>query len=466
MEHRWMFWKRRRHLVTFLAFLGFFNVNILRTNFSYALGPMTSYHNVTLDNGTVVEKQDFSWKIQDQSNILRAFFFGYVTTQILGGWLGACLGGSRVFGVGVAFTALFTLLTPLMANTSFYLVITIRLMQGLFEGVTYPSIIAVWSRWAPPQERALLVSIAFSGNYFSIIVTSKVCSLIANTLGWPYIFYITGIIGLIWCAVWWTVVKDKPEDDPHISPEELKFLKENLDYGPNDFIPKHIIYPWDKFVMSMPVWAIVVAHICMSWSLIILVVELPMFMRDAYNYEIDRTGLISFLPHLLMAVLMPVAGTLADWLRNTEVLTTTQVRKVFNCGAFISQAILLFLAGHLHSANGALLCQIMATGLSAFAWAAFSVNHLDIAPQHASVLMGLSNTFACVTGLLGPYFISYIIREGSVDQWQFVFNVTIVVYLVGALFYWIFASGERQQWAKVDLPAADTLSRPQRSHVI
>ncbi|KAG8259601.1 hypothetical protein J6590_008636 [Homalodisca vitripennis] len=50
-----MFWKRRRYLVAFLAFLGFFTAHSLRWNLVYALGPMRTPYNVTLDNGTVVE---------------------------------------------------------------------------------------------------------------------------------------------------------------------------------------------------------------------------------------------------------------------------------------------------------------------------------------------------------------------------------------------------------------------------
>ncbi|XP_046664264.1 vesicular glutamate transporter 1-like [Homalodisca vitripennis] len=465
-EQRWMFWKRRRHLVAFLAFLGFFTVNLLRSNFFNAVNPMRTLYNVTLDNGTVVEKQDVTWNFWEIFTILRAFIFGNAVTQILGGWLGACLGGTQVFGVAVALSALFSLVTPFLVNMDVVnILIAIRFIGGLFEGVTYPSIIAVWSRWAPPQERARLVTIAFSGSYFSIVVTPPVYRFIANTLGWSYIFYISGIIGLIWFVVWWTVVKDKPEDDPHISTEELKYLRDNLDSGPNDYIPKHIIYPWDQFITSMPVWAIVVAHTCMSWGFT-LQTELPVFMTDIYNYRIDETWLM-FLPYLLVAVLMPAGGVLADWLRNSEVLTTTQVRKVFICVTFISQAILVLLAGHLNSFNGSLLCLVLAIGLSAFAWAAFSVNHLDIAPQHASVLMGLSNTFACVSSFLGTHLTGYIIGERNLEQWQYAFYVIIAVYLVGALLYWAFASGERQRWAPpAPTPESESLSLPQRSHVI
>lgn len=39
----------------------------------------------------------------------------------------------------------------------------------------------------------------------------------------------------------------------------------------------------------------------------------------------------------------------------------------------------------------------------------FSVNHLDVAPQHASVLMGISNTFATIPGIVSPIITGYIV---------------------------------------------------------
>ncbi|KAG8259612.1 hypothetical protein J6590_008647 [Homalodisca vitripennis] len=135
-EQRWMFWKRRRHLVAFLAFLGFFTVNLLRSNFFNAVNPMRTLYNVTLDNGTVVEKQDVTWNFWEIFTILRAFIFGNAVTQILGGWLGACLGGTQVFGVAVALSALFSLVTPFLVNMDVVnILIAIRFIGGLFEAV-------------------------------------------------------------------------------------------------------------------------------------------------------------------------------------------------------------------------------------------------------------------------------------------------------------------------------------------
>lgn len=68
-----------------------------------------------------------------QGLVLSSFFYGYIGTQLLGGWLGARYGGATVYGIGVFSTALLTLVTPLFANISVYLLIFLRIIEGLFE---------------------------------------------------------------------------------------------------------------------------------------------------------------------------------------------------------------------------------------------------------------------------------------------------------------------------------------------
>jgi len=49
----------------------------------------------------------------------------------------------------------------------------------------------------------------------------------------------------------------------------------------------------------------------------------------------------------------------------------SQVRKVFNCGAFVSQTIFMYLASNSTSEVGSIICLTMAVGLGAFAWSGF-----------------------------------------------------------------------------------------------
>ncbi|XP_075233605.1 major facilitator superfamily transporter 9 isoform X3 [Lycorma delicatula] len=389
-------------------------------------------------------ERDFDWDSKIQGLVLSSFFYGYIFTQLLGGWMGARYGGATVYVIGVFSTALLTLITPLLANISVYLLVVLRIIEGFFEGVTYPCIHAVWAKWAPISERSQMASLAFSGSFVGTVVVMPVCGLIAKYWGWAFVFYITGFVALIWCAIWWKLVENDPADDTSISPEELKYIQESMSTHQNS----EIVHPWKKIATSMPVWAVVSAHFCENWGFYTLLTQLPTFMKDTLNFDLQSAGFASSLPYLVMAIIMQFAGRLADNLRNKNILSTTMVRKVFNCSAFISQTIFMVLAGYLLTPTGVIICLVLAVGLGAFAWPAFGVNHLDLAPQHASVLMGFSNTFATLPGIVSPLITGFVVTDKKASQWQVVFFIAGAIYLSGAIFYGTFASGELQEWAK------------------
>lgn len=68
-----------------------------------------------------------------QGWLLSSFFYGYILTQLPGGWLAARIGGNKVFGVGIAATAFLTLITPFLAHTNVYLFLAVRVVEGIFE---------------------------------------------------------------------------------------------------------------------------------------------------------------------------------------------------------------------------------------------------------------------------------------------------------------------------------------------
>ncbi|RZB41338.1 MFS 1 and/or Sugar tr domain containing protein [Asbolus verrucosus] len=441
----WMFWKKRRYVVATLAFLGFFNVYALRANLSIAIVAMTETKNVTLDNGTIITtKPEFDWDSKTQGLVLSSFFYGYITTQLFGGWLSARIGGKRVFGVGIAVTAALTLLTPVLAQASVYFLLTVRIIEGIFEGVTYPCIHAVWSRWAPPFERTKLATLAFSGSYVGTVISMPVSAYLAEALEWPSIFYFFGVIALVWCVVWWWFVAESPDQDPRISKQELDYIKESL---ATVGAKKTVQHPWKKILTSMPVWAIVASHFCDNWGFYTLLTQLPTFMKDSFNFELGKTGFMSGLPYLAMAIMIQFSGHLADWLREKEILTTTLVRKIFNCGAFIAHIIFMLAAIFWLEPTATIICLTLAVGLGVFAWSGFGVNYLDIAPQHASVIMGVSNTIATLAGIFSPTVTGYIVTDGTAEQWRIVFYIASGVFLFGFIFYGLFASGELQPWA-------------------
>ncbi|XP_045520977.1 vesicular glutamate transporter 1 isoform X2 [Pieris brassicae] len=443
-ETSWRFWRKRRLVVALLAFFGFFNVYALRVNLSVAVVAMTEPIEHVLDNGTIVYAPEFDWSSQTKGLVLSSFFYGYIVTQLPGGWLAAKIGGNRMFAIGVGATSLLTLFTPPLAHTSTALLIAVRVVEGLFEGVTYPCIHAIWSRWAPSDERARLATFAFSGSYVGTVVSMPICSLLAHYTGWPGIFYVFGIIGLVYTTIWWLVVKESPEKDSHITAAELKYIQDSR--GTQAVEGSKIRHPWRAMLTSGPVWAIVMAHFSENWGFYTLLTFLPTFMQDVFKFETSQTGWLSAVPYLAMAIVLQVAGHMADWLLRMRIMTRSNIRKLFNCGAFLAQTIFMVAAAYATSILGCIVCLTIAVGLGGFAWSGFSVNHLDIAPPHASVLMGLSNTIATLPGIVSPPLAGSIVTDKTAEQWRIVFFISSAIYLIGAIVYYIFCSAERQPW--------------------
>ena len=65
--------------------------------------------------------------------ILSAFYYGYIVTQIPGGWLAERIGGKWVFGVGVVTSSSLALFIPLAAFTNVWLLVAVRMVAGFFE---------------------------------------------------------------------------------------------------------------------------------------------------------------------------------------------------------------------------------------------------------------------------------------------------------------------------------------------
>ena len=168
------------------------------------------------------------------------------------------------------------------------------------------------------------------------------------------------------------------------------------------------------------------------------------------SFNVESTGFLSALPYLAMAIMLGVSGSIADWCQNKGYLTTTQVRRYFNCGAFLAQTVFMIIGAYVLTPAGTITCFTIAIGLGAFAWCGFAVNHLDIAPQFAGILMGITNTFGTIPGIVSPLITGFITENHKNSEWQLVFYIAAGIYLIGAVIYWFWASGELQPWAIMD----------------
>lgn len=97
------------------------------------------------------------------------------------------------------------------------------------KGAVWPAMYSFWPRWAPPGERGKLLGITNSGTevgaIFGLLIGGILCTNGFDG-GWPSIFYVFGLVGLVWCSLWFFLVTDSPAEHKFISKIEKEYLLE------------------------------------------------------------------------------------------------------------------------------------------------------------------------------------------------------------------------------------------------
>ena len=85
------------------------------------------------------QRAEFDWDKKTKSSLLASFYYGYVITQIPGGWLSDRFGGRRVYGTAMAISGVATLLIPVGARTHVVLLYVLRIIVGLATVLIFTS---------------------------------------------------------------------------------------------------------------------------------------------------------------------------------------------------------------------------------------------------------------------------------------------------------------------------------------
>ncbi|CAF0897843.1 unnamed protein product [Adineta steineri] len=447
-----------RYQTAFLSSLGFLISFGIRCNMGVSVVAMTHNETEKLPNGTVklIKLAEFDWTPGIIGIVDSSFFWGYLITQVPGGYLAAKFPANHVFGIALGISSVLNLFIPFAAKIHYGFVMIVRILQGLVEGVTYPAAHGIWRWWAPPLERSTLATISFTGSYAGAVLGIPLSGILTEYLNWQVAFYFYGVIGIIWSIGWWYISYERPAIHPKISEEERIYIEESIGEASSVANKSWIKPPWRSFFTSMPVWAIIVANFCRSWSFYLLINSQAEYFREALDYNVGKDPFLAAMPHLVMSCIVPFAGKLADYLR-TNYLTTTAVRKIMNCGGFGMEAVFLLLVAYAKNPRLAIGALTVAVGFSGFAISGFNVNHLDIAPRYASILMGISNGVGTLAGMLCPVAVEFLTKKGERSEWAHVFLIASLVHFGGVIFYGMFASGEKQPWAEPE-PENDNAS--------
>ena len=335
-----------------------------------------------------------------------AFFIGYIVLQIPGASYAAHRSAKKILFWALVMWGGISVTTGLVRSPS--VLITLRVLLGLVEGVVYPSLLVFLTHWFTKPERSRANTLLILGNPLTVTWASALSGYVIQFFdkhrvgplaGWQMMFVIEGLPSVIWAFVWLALAADGPADARWLAADEATAVQEKLDREQQS-IPHMANY----LVAFSDPRVLLLCGQFLAWSVGIygFVMWLPTIVREGSKRGVGQAGLLTAIPYLLSCIIMFAVSAVSDrWL----------VRRPFVWPPLLLGAVALYgsyLAGAGHF--GLAFVGLIVAGICMYApYGPFWAMVAEMVPRNVvGESMALINTAGAVGGGIGTYFVGWL----------------------------------------------------------
>lgn len=219
------------------------------------------------------------------------FSWTYGLMQLPSGWLVDRFGTKKVLSGAVIWWSLATAATGLCSKMSSFL--AVRFLLGVGEAPCMPTCAKITSYWIPKKERDFATGVWDSGSKFGPAITPPLLVAIMLLFGWRALFYITGLMGIVFIVFFWFMYHN-PKEDKSLSKEEYDYITHDGS-GVEHRITQAKI-SWMSLFGYRSVWGMVLGYFCTIWIWNIFLVFLPLYLLKTQGISLAQLGLYASVP--------------------------------------------------------------------------------------------------------------------------------------------------------------------------
>jgi sugar phosphate permease len=389
---------------------------------------ITYLDRVNISTVAPVISKEFDFSKVTMGVIFSAFVWSYAAFQVPGGWLGDRFGPRRVLAIIVGYWSAMTALTAAATGALSFTVV--RFFFGIGEAGAFPVATRAMQQWYPRQERGLCQGLSHSASRLGAAIAPPLVVAIMTTLGWHWVFYICGAIGILWSVLWYLTYRNLPEEHRLVSKAELAYIR-GVDAGGNAKqadIERTASVPWGTLLRSPNMWAVMCAYFTYVYCLWIFLSWLPSYLVEYRHFTLLKVGYLASLP-LWAGV---IGDTVGGWATDRLLIKTGNARLaprlvaivgLLGCAVFIVPAALTsnpYTA--VYCLTAALFFLECTIGPS---WAV----PMHVGGKYSGTVSGMMNMAGNIGGALSPLVFGVLVEVGS---WEAPFIVAAVLLVLGA----------------------------------
>ena len=361
---------------------------------------------------------DFAWSEMDYADIVFWFQVAYALGYLGFGGVIDKIGARLGYGLAVIiWTGAHMAHAAARSLFGFQLV---RFALGLGESGNFPAALKAVAEWFPQSERALATGILNAGSNIGAIVTPVLVPAITLAWGWRAAFLFTGLLSVVWLAVWLIVYRD-PSKHSRVGAAELAYIRQD----PQERAEARI--KWRRLFPLRATWAFAIPKLLIDPIWWLYLFWLPDFFAKRHGLDLKSFG-----PPLVAVYLMSDFGSVAGgWLSSSLLrrgLPLHAARKyaMLICALAVTPMIFAMYVDHLWLA-------VSIVGVAAAAHQGFSCNLFtmpsDLFPRSAvASVVGIGGTAGAVGGMLMAKYAGWVLD--SIGNYTPLFVVAGTVYLL------------------------------------
>jgi MFS family permease len=257
-------------------------------------------------------------------------------------------------------------------------------LLGIGESVMIPSGARVIRETFEKKHRAAAVGTFFAGNKIGLTLGIPLASVLLVNWGWPWVFFATGSLGLIW-IVWWLSVYRAPAAGSDTPLDESQST-----------------IRWRHLLRYRTTWGVMLGQAGYLYIYYVFATWLPGYLVLQRGMSVLTTGFVGMLPFLIGIACTIFGGWAGDRLIAAGVRVTL-VRKGFAVGGLLGATI--FTISGAYAADTILAVAFLTLSVASFSFATAHVNSMpiDVAPRHiVSSLVSLQNFGGNMGGSFAP----------------------------------------------------------------
>jgi ACS family glucarate transporter-like MFS transporter len=304
--------------------------------------------------------------------------------------------------------------------------VIVRFVMGLGEAAAMPVGNKMMAYWLPEKERAFGTSVFLAGVGAGGIAAPFLITWIVKNWGWRTAFVSLGVAGVTIAVLWYLLVRDLPEEHPHVNAAELMLIgrSRTITSGTPQGASK-VSVPWVRLLSSRSMWGLMISHFCLVYPVYIFFTWFFIYLVRVRGVTISKASLWTSAPFAANLVMVPLWGWLSDRFANR--MGKRRGRQVAAWLAIGGSAILMFSGSHTTRENLALLQLSIAAGFNFAASAVLWTACNDISAKCSGSISGIMTTFGSLGGFLSPVVTAAIAaRFGWTYGLDFAALITIV----------------------------------------